>query len=171
MAVLSFCCTVLGDLSRRGVITVGKLHGVSSGALICATYLGVESGFTKLEDIYRCYQIFARSRWLSFAMRQFLHECLPPDIHERASKRMHITVTEVSAATCWLPKRRVICNFATRDELLDTIMASTVIPGLTAPGLHRPTSCPGAYWLDGSIVKLPPRTVTLLPQPLMHKST
>jgi len=130
--------SVLGTLARRGVLRVGQLHGCSSGALICATYLGVEAGYTKLEDIYRCYHIFARARWLSPAMRQFLDECLPADIHERASGRMHITVTEIGHSL--LPTRRTISKFATRDDLLDVIMASTIIPGITNPSLHRTPS-------------------------------
>ena len=31
-----------------------------------------------------------------------LHKCLPPDIHTRASGRMHITVTEVRERFCIL---------------------------------------------------------------------
>ena len=39
--------SVLATLARRGVLEVGLLHGVSSGALVCATFLGCEAGFTK----------------------------------------------------------------------------------------------------------------------------
>lgn len=150
--------SVLGTLARRGVIRVGTLHGVSSGALICSTFLGVESGFTRLEDVYRCYQIFARSTTglgLSKAMRVFLDECLPPDIHVRASGRMHVTVTEIGPANWYVPTRRVISTFATRDEFLDTVMASTIIPGLTSLRLFPPSSRPGAYWMDGAVIKMP----------------
>ena len=98
--------SVLATLARRGVLEVGLLHGVSSGALVCATFLGCEAGFTKLSDMYRCLDIFMgwhegrqerRRPWLSYGMRQFLDEALPPDIHERATGRMHVTVSEVLA--------------------------------------------------------------------------
>ena len=79
--------SVLGTLARRGVLQVKQLHGVSSGALCVATYLGVESGYTRMEDVYRCYQLFQRARWLSGEMRAFLDQCLPPDVHLRASGR------------------------------------------------------------------------------------
>jgi len=150
--------SVLGTLARRGVLRVGRLHGVSSGSLVCATYLGVESGFTEMEDVYRCYQLFARSRTalgLSAAMRQFLDECLPPDIHERASGRMHVTVTELAPERWYWPRRRVISSFASRDDFLDAVMASTIIPGLTSPHPHQPKGRPGCFWLDGAIVKMP----------------
>ena len=73
---------------------------------MCATFLGCEAGFTKLSDMYRCLDIFMgwhegrqerRRPWLSYGMRQFLDEALPPDIHERATGRMHVTVSEVLA--------------------------------------------------------------------------
>ena len=61
---------------------------MSSGALVCATFLGCEAGFTKLSDMYRCHEIFVHRRpWLSYAMRQFLDESLPLDIHENATAR------------------------------------------------------------------------------------
>lgn len=149
--------SVLGTLARRGVLCVGQLHGVSSGALICATYLGVESGYTKMEDVYRCYQLFGHAARfsLSSAMRQFLDECLPPDVHVRASGRMHVTVTEIGPQFSYVPTRRVISDFPTRDDFLDTVMASTIIPGLTSLRLHQPRGRPGAYWLDGAVVKMP----------------
>ena len=50
--------SVLATLARRGVLEVGSLHGVSSGALVCATFLGCEAGHTKLSDMYRCHDIF-----------------------------------------------------------------------------------------------------------------
>jgi hypothetical protein len=50
--------SVLGTLAHRKVLQVGSLHGVSSGALVCATFLGCESGLTKLSSIYRCHEIF-----------------------------------------------------------------------------------------------------------------
>ena len=152
---------VLGDLARRGIVHVGELHGVSSGALICACFLGVESGFTRMEDVYRCYQLFGRSKWLSPAMRQFLDECLPPDIHVRASGRMHITVTEIGPQHCFVPKRRVVSQFSSREAFLDAVMASTILPGLTSPWLHRPPSRPSALWMDGGVVMMP----TAMPPP------
>ena len=119
--------SVLATLQRRGVLQVGSLHGVSSGALVCATYLGCEAGFTKLEDLYRCHEIFAHeTRWLSYGMRKFLDECLPPDIHHRANGRMHVTVSEVLARNHRLPRKRVISEFSSRVELLDAVMASTM---------------------------------------------
>ena len=161
--------SVLATLARRGVLEVGSLHGVSSGALVCATFLGCEAGFTKLSDMYRCHDIFMglqeglqerRRPWLSYGMRQFLDESLPPDIHERATGRMHVTVSELLAPqegkarrNLW-PRKRVISDFPTREALLDTVMASTIIPGITAPHPH-PTSC-GGYQLDGAKVLAPP---------------
>ena len=130
--------SVLATLKRRGVLQVGQLYGVSSGALVCATYLGCESGFTKLEDVYRCHECFVHGKWLSYAMRQFLDECLPPDVHERASGRMHVTVSEMLAPEHLLPRKRVISHFDSRPEFLDAVMASTIIPGITAP---RPHAC------------------------------
>lgn len=161
--------SVLATLARRGVLEVGSLHGVSSGALVCATFLSCEAGFTKLSDMYRCQDIFMglqeglqerRRPWLSYGMRQFLDESLPPDIHERATGRMHVTVSELLATqegkvrrNLW-PRKRVISHFPTREALLDTVMASTIIPGITAPHPH-PTSC-GGFQLDGAKVLAPP---------------
>jgi len=130
--------SVLATLKRRGVLQVGELYGVSSGALVCATYLGCESGFMKLEDVYRCHECFVQGKWLSYAMRQFLDECLPPDVHERASGRMHVTVSEMLSAEHLLPRKRVISQFDSRPDFLDAVMASTIIPGITAP---RPHAC------------------------------
>ena len=138
--------SVLATLQQRGLLQVGSLHGVSSGALVCATFLGCEAGFTKLSDMYRCHEIFVQARpWLSYGMREFLDECLPPDIHERASGRMHVTVSEVLAPkepgglvhrNLW-PRKRVISEFRTRVEFLDTVMASTMCAPASPPDLAR----------------------------------
>ena len=150
--------SVLGSLKRRGVLSVDKLYGVSSGALVCACYLGCECGFTKPVDIYRCYQIFVQGTWLSISMRQFLDEVLPPDVHERASGRMHVTVLEFRRDRL-LPRQRNISWWATRDDFLDTIMASTVIPHVTFPHFFRPASEPDTAWMDGAFVNAPPPTL------------
>jgi len=52
------------------------------------------------------------------------------------------------------PRKVVISEFRTREALLDTIMASTIIPGITAPHPH-PTSG-GGFQLDGVKVLAPP---------------
>ena len=129
--------SVLGTLARRGVLQVKQLHGVSSGALCVATYLGVESGYTRMEDVYRCYQLFQRARWLSGEMRAFLDQCLPPDVHLRASGRAHITVTELAPHNWYVPTRRVIHDFPTRDDFLDAVFAPPSSPA-SWPRLHRP---------------------------------
>ena len=149
--------SVLGTLARRGVLRIESLHGVSSGALVCATFLGVECGYTKLDDVYRCYQLFGHARWLSPAMRSFLDECLPPDVHTRATGRVHITVTEIGPDNTYVPTRRVVSDFPSRAAFLDAVMASTIIPGLTCAHLHQPPSRPGAKWMDGGVVKMPPQ--------------
>ena len=43
------------------------------------------------------------------------------------------------------PRKRVISEFSTRDALLDAVMASTIIPGITAPRPHcnRPAGSRG----------------------------
>eukprot|EP00316_Scyphosphaera_apsteinii_P024547 CAMPEP_0119329928 /NCGR_PEP_ID=MMETSP1333-20130426/77059_1 /TAXON_ID=418940 /ORGANISM="Scyphosphaera apsteinii, Strain RCC1455" /LENGTH=317 /DNA_ID=CAMNT_0007339179 /DNA_START=120 /DNA_END=1069 /DNA_ORIENTATION=- len=128
--------SVLGSLKRRGVLQVNKLYGVSSGALVCACYLGCESGFTKPTDIYRCYQIFAGSSWISQGMRQFLDEVLPPNVHKVADGRMFITVTEYRSGC--LPRRRTVSSFPTRNFFLDTILASSILPPVTLDHLYRP---------------------------------
>ena len=43
-------------------------------------------------------------------MRQFLDEALPPDIHKRATGRLHVTVSEVLAHQEGKARRRVTCG-------------------------------------------------------------
>ena len=71
------------------------------------------------------------------------------------------------------PRKRVISEFSTRDALLDAVMASTIIPGITAPRPHcnRPAgsrgcnhmqaphphpTTGGGFQLDGVKVLAPP---------------
>lgn len=149
--------SVLGSLHRDGVLKVDQLHGVSCGALVCCCLLSVEANYMKLECVYRCYQLFVQGVWLSYSMRQFLDEFLPPDIHERATGRLHVTVSEFSVG-CGMPRRRTVSIFPTRAHLLDTVMASTIIPGLTAPRMHRPKGGLNVWWMDGGTVNSPSPT-------------
>ena len=151
--------SVLGSLKRRGVMRVDRLYGVSSGALVCACYLGCEAGHTKPVDVYRFYQVFVQQEWLSTAMRQVLDEILPPNVHELADGRLHVTVLEFGRGL--LPTRRNISHFPTRDSLLDTIMASTIIPHVTLLSRWHPHGEPdGILWMDGTYVLAPPASST-----------
>lgn len=142
-------CPVLASLQSRGIVRLRKLHGVSSGALTCALIIGCESGVTQPDDIYKCSRIFANSRYLSTGARVFLDSVLPDDIHERASNRMHVRLTELRSGR-W-PRKRIISQYPSRDFFLDVVMASCTLPGVTAARAYRPRDLypKSARWLDG----------------------
>lgn len=140
----SACVAILGQLSRHGTIKVPRVYGVSCGAVSGACFLAVEAGAMPIEAIYRSYQVFMRGRWLLDSLRSWMDEAFPTDIHERATGRLFITVTDVGSAS-----RRAVSTYPTRADLLDAIVGSATIPGLTSTAWLRPTRYPAAKWVDG----------------------
>ena len=88
-----------------------------------ACFLAVEAGGLPIEAIYRSYQIFMRGSWLLPSLRAWMDEAFPADLHERATGRLFITVTDVGSAS-----RRVVSTYPTRGDLLDAIVGSATIP-------------------------------------------
>ncbi|KAH8251132.1 hypothetical protein KR038_005758 [Drosophila bunnanda] len=144
-----------------------RIAGASAGALaacclICDLPLeGMAGDFLRLVQETRRHSLGAFSPW--FNLPEFLldgmHRRLPPDAHRRVSGRLHISLTRVSDR-----QNVVMSEFSSRQELLQALMCSCFIPGLS--GLVPP-QIRGVRYMDGALSNnlplLDEHTVTVSP--------
>ena len=57
---------------------------------------------------------------------------LPPDAHVRASGRLHVAVTTVAGGAGVVPRQAFISEFGSRESLVEAVLRSCAIPGVTA---------------------------------------
>jgi patatin-like phospholipase domain-containing protein 2 len=57
---------------------------------------------------------------------------LPPDAHLRASGRLYVAVTTVAGGAGLVPRQAFISEFSSRESLVEAVVRSCAIPGITA---------------------------------------
>ena len=133
-------------ISQRAPLWVRSVSvaGSSAGSLVGAGVVcGVEpdhltaalDGIT--EHVQR--QVFGMltpwSEDLLDVVRLHCEELLPQDAHTICSGRLHVAVTKLQ----WpRPVGELVSDFKTRDDLLDTLCASSFVPGITASMMKIP---------------------------------
>nr|XP_020838614.1 patatin-like phospholipase domain-containing protein 5 [Phascolarctos cinereus] len=145
-----------------------RFYGSSSGSLCCLaiiTNMSMDLCCSNLMDVVKEIQmksigIFHPSYDLTDFMKQRLEKYLPDNVHELASQRMGISLTQWPAG-----KNVIITHFATRDELIQAVICSTYFPfycGVIPPEFQ------GNRYVDGALSNNIPftdskRTITVSP--------
>ncbi|KAH8289831.1 hypothetical protein KR054_011572 [Drosophila jambulina] len=144
-----------------------RIAGASAGALaacclICDLPLeGMAGDFLRVVQETRRHSLGAFSPWFNLpeCLLEGMHRRLPPDAHRRVSGRLHISLTRVSDR-----QNVVMSEFGSRQELLQALMCSCFIPGLS--GL-MPPQIRGVRYMDGALSNnlplLDEHTVTVSP--------
>jgi len=144
-----------------------KLSGCSAGSMTAVAVIGGVSPALMAASVLRAAYV-ARQRTLgplapSCNLAHTLHEelaaCLPEDIHLKASGRLHVGVTEV-----WSRDSKIVNNFATKDELIQVIEASSFVPGVSGwvPPVYNGVRVVDGCYSDNRPV-LDHRTITVSP--------
>ncbi|XP_050713001.1 patatin-like phospholipase domain-containing protein 2 isoform X2 [Eriocheir sinensis] len=129
----------------------GRLGGSSVGSLI-ATCLAcdvpievVRKSINETAEAARQYTfgVFNPFYPLEEPLLGKLLELLPEDAHIRASGRLYLSLTRASTLT-----NEVVCEYATRDELLRAVLCCCFLPGVS--GFSVPTF-QGHKYIDGGM--------------------
>ncbi|KAF6091273.1 patatin like phospholipase domain containing 4 [Phyllostomus discolor] len=148
---------------------VKAFAGASAGSLAASVLL------TAPEKIEECneftYQFAEEIRRQSFGaatpgydfmarLRSGMESILPPDAHELAHHRLHVSITNTRTR-----ENLLVSSFSSREDLIQVLLASSFIP--VYAGL-RPVEYRGQKWADGGFTNSLPilpagRTVTVSP--------
>uniref|UniRef100_A0A8D2DVX7 Patatin like phospholipase domain containing 4 n=1 Tax=Sciurus vulgaris TaxID=55149 RepID=A0A8D2DVX7_SCIVU len=148
---------------------VKAFAGASAGSLVASVLL------TAPEKIEECnqftYQLAEETRNQSFGavtpgydfmarLRSGMESILPPNAHELAHRRLHVSVTNTKSR-----QNHLVSRFPSREDLIQVLLASSFVP--IYAGL-RPVEYQGQRWVDGGLTDSLPilpagRTVTLSP--------
>ncbi|XP_071076502.1 patatin-like phospholipase domain-containing protein 4 isoform X3 [Desmodus rotundus] len=148
---------------------VKAFAGASAGSLAASVLL------TAPEKIQECneftYQFAEEIRRQSFGaatpgydfmarLRSGIESILPPDAHELAQHRLHVSITNTRTR-----ENLLVSSFSSREDLIQVLLASSFIP--VYAGL-RPVEYRGRKWVDGGLTNSLPilpvgRTVTISP--------
>ncbi|XP_062982430.1 patatin-like phospholipase domain-containing protein 4 isoform X2 [Elgaria multicarinata webbii] len=148
---------------------VKAFAGASSGSLIATVLLTVPENLEECTEII--YEFAEDTRKLYFGaltpgydvmtkLRGCIDSILPPNAHEIAENRLFVSVTSAKNG-----KNHLLSNFASREDLVKALLASSFIPlyaGINAVDYK------GQKWLDGGLTNGLPilpvgRTVTVSP--------
>lgn len=93
-------------------------------------------------------------------LRSGMESILPPNAHELAHHRLHVSITNTQTRENYL-----VCSFSSREDLIQVLLASSFVP--VYAGL-KPVEYNGQKWADGGLTNSLPilpggRTVTISP--------
>ncbi|CAL4084477.1 unnamed protein product, partial [Meganyctiphanes norvegica] len=137
-------------LRKHGIhLQIDRAAGASAGAMAAACYicnsdLGIMmSSLLKsvLESRKRTLGPFSPAFDVDKELRKGMEEVLPLDAHELCSGRLFISATRFSDK-----KNVLLSQFSSREELIDAIICSSFIPGLSG---IVPFSVKGVQYIDG----------------------
>uniref|UniRef100_A0A8C3W0L7 Patatin like phospholipase domain containing 4 n=1 Tax=Catagonus wagneri TaxID=51154 RepID=A0A8C3W0L7_9CETA len=148
---------------------VQAFAGASAGSLVASVLL------TAPEKIEECneftYNFAEETRRQSFGavtpgydfmarLRSGMESVLPPNAHELAHGRLHVSITSARTGRNYL-----VSSFPSREDLIQVLLASSFVP--IYAGL-KPVEYRGQKWVDGGLTNSLPilpgaRTVTVSP--------
>ncbi|TRY59365.1 hypothetical protein DNTS_033169 [Danionella cerebrum] len=93
-------------------------------------------------------------------LREGIEEILPPNAHQLASDRLHVSITHAKTH-----KNSMVSSFSSRDDLIKVLLASCFVP--VYAGL-KPVEFQGQKWIDGGLTDSLPivplgHTITVSP--------
>ncbi|XP_050416000.1 patatin-like phospholipase domain-containing protein 4 isoform X2 [Patella vulgata] len=148
---------------------VEKYAGASAGSLISAMLLIDQD---KIDDCTTfTFNLAKKIRSKPFGaltprfnllkpVREFLEEALPVNAHEKATGRLFLSLTNTRSK-----KNEVMCEFDTREELIQALIASSYIPFYAGT---KPPTIRGHKFMDGGMTNNLPdfpygRTISVSP--------
>ncbi|MBN3303069.1 PLPL4 protein, partial [Amia calva] len=174
MALLNLSFAACGFLGiyHLGVATALQRHagklltaaqafaGASGGALVAAVLATVPD---KLEVL--CADTLKKRTRLEnehcfLVSREGIEQILPPDAHEVAGDRLHVSITHRETGA-----NRLVSSFASREDLVKVLLASSFVP--VYAGMNA-VEYKGEKWIDGGLTDSLPvlpvgRTITVSP--------
>lgn len=143
--------------------------GASAGSLAATVLLAVPENIEKCEQF--TYGFAEEIRKLDFGavtpgydfmkrLREGIESILPSNAHEIAENRLYVSVTNVRNG-----KNYLFSSFASREDLIKVLLASSFIPVYAG---MKPVEYKGEKWVDGGLTNGLPilpagRTVTISP--------
>jgi hypothetical protein len=118
---------VMDELERAGACTVRRYYAVSGGAVLCALWL-----CTARDERLETVGLFAdamystRGEWMIDGVAAYLETHLPSDAHDLCSGRLWVTHFHMR-------ERRVVGAYATRADLIRSLVETCSLPVLCAP--------------------------------------
>ncbi|XP_006835710.1 PREDICTED: patatin-like phospholipase domain-containing protein 4 [Chrysochloris asiatica] len=159
-------------LSRHGkklLDDVKAFAGASAGSLVATVLLTAPGRIEECNEFV--YKFAEEIRRQSFGavtpgydfvarLRSGMELILPPNAHELAQNRLHVSITNTRTRENYL-----VSHFASREDLIKVLLASSFVPIYS--GL-RPVEYKGQLWVDGGLTNSLPvlpvgRTVTVSP--------
>lgn len=133
---------ILEITKKTKIINVNYIYAVSSGALIGLFYILAENDYLNIDDIYNSYKYFKFST-LIYQIKQWLYNYLPNDICQLVNNRLNIMIFDLCSM-----KRYFICNFKTKNQLIDAIIGSICIPGINCSKYYIPEINKNYKWIN-----------------------
>ncbi|XP_061083033.1 patatin-like phospholipase domain-containing protein 4 isoform X2 [Conger conger] len=145
---------VLGAVLRHGerlLQAVQACAGASAGALVATVLVTAPDRLEQCKDFTYRFASEVRSQRLGavtpgydfmLTLREGIEEILPPDAHQMAGDRLHISLTNSRTR-----RNRMVSGFASREDLIKVLLASSFVPvyaGINAveyQGQDAPSPC------------------------------
>ncbi|KAM9576726.1 patatin-like phospholipase domain-containing protein 4 isoform 1-T1 [Trichechus inunguis] len=148
---------------------VKAFAGASAGSLVATVLLTAPGKIEECKEFtYKFAEEIRRQPLWGFTpgydftarLRSGMEAILPPDAHELAQNRLHVSITNSKTRENYLVSR-----FSSREDLIKVLLASSFVPIYS--GL-RPVEYKGQMWVDGGFTNSLPilpvgRTVTISP--------
>ncbi|NXX78173.1 PLPL4 protein, partial [Urocolius indicus] len=149
--------------------TVKAFAGASAGSLAATVLLAVPENIEKCKQFAHGFSEEVRKLKFGAAtpgydfmktLREGIESILPSDVHEIAENRLYVSVTNTKNG-----ENHLVSNFASREDLIKVLLASSFIP--VYAGI-KPVEYKGEKWVDGGFTNGLPilpvgRTVTISP--------
>ncbi|XP_038133993.1 patatin-like phospholipase domain-containing protein 4 [Cyprinodon tularosa] len=162
----------LGAFLHHGEKLLGSLRacaGASAGALAAAVLITAPDKLERCTEFtYSFAESVRQQRFgavtpgydLMLTLREGIEEILPSEAHRLASDRLYVSITHSRSR-----KNHLVSRFASRDDLIKVLLASSFVP--VYAGL-RPVEFSGQTWIDGGFTDSLPRppvgrTITVSP--------
>ncbi|XP_071758221.1 patatin-like phospholipase domain-containing protein 4 isoform X1 [Centroberyx gerrardi] len=162
----------VGAFLRHGERLLGSLRacaGASAGALVAAVMITAPDKLEHCKEFtYKFADGVRRQRFgavtpgydFMLTLREGIEEILPSDAHSLATDRLHVSITHSKSG-----ENHIVSRFASRDELIKALLASSFVP--VYAGI-RPVEFQGQKWIDGGFTDCLPilpvgRTITVSP--------
>ncbi|XP_061538990.1 patatin-like phospholipase domain-containing protein 4 [Phycodurus eques] len=162
----------VGAFLRHGdklLTSLKSCAGSSAGALVAAVMLTAPEKVKHCKEFtYDFAENVRQQRYGAITpgfnvlskLREGIEEMLPVDAHILASDRLHVSLTHFRSG-----KNLIVCQFNSREELIEALLASSFVPVYS--GL-QPVAFRGQKWIDGGFTDSLPilpvgRTITVSP--------
>ncbi len=123
-------------------IHLNNIYGASSGALAGLLYILAEHNYLTIDEIYSSYDHF-KFPGLASSLKKWLNKLLPDNIFELVNKRLNIFIFNLTNM-----KKCLISNFNSKNEVIDAVIGSCSIPGITCSKYYIPNINKDYKWID-----------------------